>query len=137
MEKKGMNKKAIVGVGILVVVVAAMLLLYNAFREKPIEGSKAVTIEVVDSKGESTMYEVKTDAEFLAQAMDEADGLTYEAEEGPYGLTVSAVNGESAVFEENGAYWGFFVNGDYCNYGISEQPIENGDAFQIVYTFSE
>ena len=31
----------------------------------------------------------------------------------------------------------YFVNDDYCNYGISEQPVEDGDAFQIVYTLME
>ncbi len=132
-----MNKKKLLGIAALVVLVVVMGLLYTAFKEKPVEGSKAVTIEVIDSNGESTMYEVQTDAEFLAEAMDEADGLEYEAEEGPYGLSVSAVNGESAVYEVDGAYWGFSVNGEYCNYGISEQPVEDGDAFQIVYTPAE
>ena len=33
-----------------------------------------------------------------------------------------------------GAYWGFSVNGQYCNYGIDEQPVEDGDAFVIAYT---
>ena len=70
----------------------------------------------------------------LAQAMDEAEGLEYTAEDGPYGLSVSTINGESAVYETDGAYWGFYVNGDYCNYGISEQPVNDGDAFRIVYT---
>ena len=70
----------------------------------------------------------------LAQAMDEADGLEYEAEDGPYGLSVLSVNGESAIYETDGAYWSFYVNGDYCNYGISEQPVMDGDTFQIIYT---
>lgn len=132
-----MNKKKVAGIIVLVVLVVAMAILYGTLREKPVVGSKAITIEVVDSEGESTVYELQTDAEFLAQAMDEADGLKYVAEEGPYGLTVSEVNGESAVFEVDGAYWGFFVNGEYCNYGISEQPVEDGDAFQIAYTLAE
>ena len=128
------KKKVILGSGILVVLIVAMTLIWTNFREKPVEGSKAITIEVVNSKEESTMYELQTDAEFLEQAMNEAEGLTYEAEDGPYGLAVNAVNGEVASFEENAAYWGFFVNGEYCNYGISEQPVNDGDAFQIVYT---
>lgn len=131
-----MNKKKVIGIVALVVLVAVMGILYAAFKEKPVEGSKSITIEVVDSNGESTTYELKTDAEYLAQAMDEAEGLEYEAEDGAYGLVVSSVNGESAVYEVDGAYWGFFVNGDYCNYGISEQPVEDGDAFQIVYTLA-
>ena len=66
--------------------------------------------------------------------MEEAEGLTFTAEEGPYGLVVSSVNGETADFNVNGAYWGFSVNGEYCNYGISQQPVHDGDVFTIAYT---
>ena len=65
------KKKVILGSGILVVLIVAMTLIWTNFREKPVEGSKAITIEVVDSKGESEKYELKTDAEFLEQAMNE------------------------------------------------------------------
>ena len=128
------NKKKLLGLGALIIIIAAFAIIYGKFSEKPVEGSKAITIEVINSKEESTTYELNTDAEFVEQAMNETEGLEYEAEDGPYGLAVNSVNGEVAVFEENGAYWGFFVNGEYCNYGISEQPVEDGDAFQIVYT---
>ena len=133
------KKKVILGSGLLVVLIVAMTLIWTNFREKPVEGSKAITIEVVDSKGESEVYELKTDAEYLQQAMDEAkeDGLTYEGEDGQYGLMVTTVNGEKAVYEENAAYWSFYVNEEYCNYGIAEQPVEDGDTFEIVYTPAE
>lgn len=128
------NKKKLIGVGMLAIVVAVMLFVYNGFKEQPVEGAKAVTIEVINAAEESVVYEVHTDAMYLQQVMDEADGLTYVGEEGPYGLMVTEVNGESAIYEEDGAYWGFSVNGEYCNYGIAEQPVEDGDAFQIIYT---
>lgn len=128
------NKKTLLGLGALVIIIAAFALIYGKFSEKPVEGSKAVTIEVINSEEKSTMYELQTDAEFLEQAMKEAEGLEFEAEEGPYGLAVNSVNGEVADFNKDGAYWGFFVNGEYCNYGVSEQPVNDGDAFQIVYT---
>lgn len=128
------NKKTLFGLGALVIIIAALALVYGKFSEKPVEGSKAITIEVINSAEESTMYELQTDAEFLEQAMKEAEGLEFEAEEGPYGLAVNSVNGEEAVYETDAAYWGFFVNGEYCNYGVSEQPVNDGDAFQIVYT---
>lgn len=127
-------KKKVLGLAALVVLVVALLGVYNVFREKAVEGSKEITIEVINSAGESTMYELKTDAEYLEQAMEEAEGLDFEYEDGPYGATVHTVNGEKADYNTDGAYWGFNVNGDYCNYGISEQPVEDGDAFQIVYT---
>ena len=130
------KKKVILGSGILVVLIVAMTLIWTNFREKPVEGSKAITIEVVDSKGESEKYELKTDAEYLQQAMDELKeaGLTYEAENGEFGLSVTVVNGERAIYGSDGAYWGFFVNDEYCGYGISQQPVKDGDVFEIVYT---
>ena len=133
------KKKVILGSGILVVLIVVMTLIWTNFREKPVEGSKAITIEVVDSKGESEKYELKTDVEFLVEAMEEAkqQGLTYEGEEGQYGLSISTINGERADYTLDGAYWGFYVNDEYCNYGVSEQPVEDGDAFEIVYTKAE
>ena len=128
------NKKKLLGLGVLIIVIAAFAIIYGRFSEKPVEGSKAVTIEVINSNEESTVYEVQTDAEYLQQAMDEAEGLEYSGTEGDFGLMIDTVNGETAVYETDAAYWGFFVNGEYCNYGISEQPVEDGDAFQIVYT---
>ena len=47
---------------------------------------------------------------------------------------VETVNGESAIYEKDGAYWGFNLNGEYCNYGISEEPVTDGDAVLIVWT---
>lgn len=133
------KKKVILGSGILVVLIVAMTLIWTNFREKPVEGSKSITIEVIDSKGKSTVYELKTDAKYLIKAMDEAkeQGLSYEGEEGPYGLSISKVNGERADYTLDGAYWGFNVNGEYCNLGVSKQPVEDGDEFEIVYTKAE
>lgn len=130
------KKKVILGTGILVALIVAMTLIWTNFREKPVEGIKEITIEVVDSEGESIVYELKTDAKFLAEAMEEAkkDGLTFETKDGAYGLEVLSVNGEQAIYAEDNAYWGFFVNDDYCENGISQQPVEDGDAFEIVYT---
>ena len=129
-----MKKKNIIAAGALVALVAAFIIIWFNFREKPVEGSKEVTIEVVNSKGKSTVYELKTDVLYLKEAMDEAKGLEYSGTESQYGLMIEVVNGETAIYTENGAYWSFYVNGEYCNYGIETQPVEDGDEFQIVYT---
>ena len=132
-----MKLKKILGIVVLVALVAAMAFAYNTFSEKPVEGEKSITIEVVMADGEATVYEVKTDAEYLVGAMEEADGLTFEGEEGIYGLSVSTINGVRADYTLDGAYWGFFVNDEYCSYGVSQQPVEDGDAFSIIYTLAE
>jgi len=135
-EKKKINKKLIAGIAILAVLVAAFAIIFSVFRAKPVEGSKAITIEVVDKEQKSTVYDVKTDAEYLRQAMEEAEGLEFSGTESEYGLMVDTVNGLTADFSVDGSYWGFFVNGKYCDYGIDSQPVLDGDAFQIVYTIS-
>ena len=132
-EKKQINKKAILGVVLIVILLAVMGIFYGVFREKPVEGSKAITIEVVNKAKESTIYELKTDAQFLKQAMEEAEGLEFEGSEGQYGLTISSINGEVADFTKENSYWSFYVNDGYCNYGVDSQPVEDGDAFKIVY----
>lgn len=98
------------------------------------EGSKSVTIEVVNKEKESTTYRLKTDAEYLRQVMEEAEGLEFSGTESEYGMMVETVNGETADYAADSAYWSFYVNGEYCNYGIETQPVADGDAFSIVYT---
>ena len=127
------NKK-ILAIAALVLLAALMLAAYAAFREAPVSGSKDIVIQVVDDVQSVTDYELKTDAQYLQQAMEEAHGLTFDYAEGAYGASVHTVNGLRAVYELDKAYWGFFVNGEYCSYGISQQPVEDGDVFQIVYT---
>lgn len=136
-EKKKFNKKALLGVGILVVLIATLAVIYSTFSAKPVEGSKAITIEVVNKAQESTVYELTTDAEFLRQAMEETEGLTFSGSESEYGMMVDTVNGERADYTLDGAYWGFMVNDEYCNYGIDTQPVMDGDAFAIVYTLAQ
>lgn len=132
-QTKQSNKKVVIGIVAMVAVVALLAVCFFVFREKPVAGAKKITIEVVDNTQASTTYTVHTDAEYLRQAMEEADGLTFSGEEGAYGFTVMTVNGVTADFNNGGAYWSFYVNDEYCNYGVSEQPVDDGDAFVIKY----
>lgn len=128
------NKKITAAViAALVLVIGIMAAVFFIFREKPATGSKAITIEVVDDKGASKSYSVKTDAEYLRQAMEEAKGLEFSGSESSYGLMVETINGLTADYNADGAYWSFYVNDAYCNYGVDSQPVADGDAFKIVY----
>lgn len=135
--------KKIIAVFSIVLTIAALLGVYYTFREQPQpykngftdDGSiqmtgKNVTIEVVSSDGESKIYEITTHADFLQDVMDEAEGLTYVTNDG----MVMVVNGVRADYVLDGAYWAFYVNGGYCNYGIADQPVNDKDNFKIEYT---
>ena len=132
-----MKNKKIPAVALVAVLVVAMALAYVAYSEKPVEGMKHITIEVVTANETSSVYEVDTDGEYLIDAMNAADGLTFEGEEGMYGLSISTVNGVRADYTLDGAYWAFYVDGEYCNYGVSEQPVEDQNEFRIVYTLAQ
>lgn len=133
-ETKKSSKKTVIGVLILVVLIAVLGIVYAVFREKPTEGTKNITIEVVNKEQETSSYEVQTSAEYLRGAMEEAEGLTFSGTDSEFGLTVDTVNGETADYNTDGAYWAFYVNGEYCNYGVDSQPIADGDVFTIAYT---
>lgn len=133
-KKKNSKLKIGIGIGCLVALFAILAVVYSVFGAKPVAGSKDITIEVVNKAAQSTVYELSTDAEYLKQAMEEAEGLTFDGSEGDYGMMISTVNGETADYSVDGSYWSFYVNDDYCNYGIESQPVMDGDAFRIVYT---
>ena len=133
-NRKKTKKKALIGISVLVALIALLGIFYAVFSAKPVTGSKKITIEVVNKAQESMVYEVKTDAEFLRQAMEETDGLDFSGEEGPYGIMIQSINGETADYNVDQSYWSFEVNGEYCNYGVDEQPVMDGDAFSIIYT---
>jgi len=133
-KKTRFSVKKAIAAAALVLLAVALAAVYAVFGAKPVAGSKQITIAVVNSKAETTTYSLKTDAQYLRQAMDEAEGLTYSGTEGAYGLMIDTVNGETADYNVDASYWSFNVNGEYCNYGVDQQPVNDGDAFSIVYT---
>lgn len=130
-EQKSSKKGLIIGLVVLVVLVAAVAAAYLCLRPGTQAGAKSVVINVINSAGETSEYKVMTDAEYLKAAMDDAEGLSYEVDAGDMVITV---NGETADYNADQAYWAFYINGEYCNYGITDQPVADGDVFTIEYT---
>jgi hypothetical protein len=131
--KKNSKVKILIGVAVVVVLAVIFAVVYNNFGAKTTAGAKTVTIEVIDNAQESTVYEVHTDAEYLRQVMEESD-MEFSGTESDYGMMVETVNGVTADYNADGAYWAFYVDGEYCNYGIDSQPVEDGQSYQIIYT---
>lgn len=137
MEKKQSDrKKIIIGAVILVVLLAAFAVIYVVFGPKAAQGSKEYILKVVDDNGETTEYTGHTDAEYLRGALEElekADDLTIEGEESDYGLFIDTINGVTADYSKDKAYWALYVNGEYGNYGVDSQPVTDGDTYSLVY----
>lgn len=127
-----MNKKTLGIVIALVAVVAILVGVYFATRPETTDGMKSFTVEVVHKDGTSKKLEMKSDAEYLGEALDEKDLIEYE--EGPYGKFILKADGEQAVFETDGAYWAFYVGEEYATLGVDQTPIEEGKTYKLVYT---
>lgn len=116
---------------------AAVLLffgIYQLFAPQASAGAKAITIEVVDQTQTQTTYQVHTDAEYLIDAMKDTPEFTFSGYEGPYGLTLITINGITADWDRDQAYWCIYANGEMGSYGIDTQPVNDGDCFRFVYT---
>ena len=140
-QKKSTNTKLIAGLIIgLVVIVAVFGAIYYFKSAKAQEGTKAYTVAVVDKDGNSKEYTGKTDAEYLRGLMDEltAGGdFSYVGEDGEYGLYITTINGVTADYNADGAYWSIYVNDEYGMYGADTQPVADGDSFKFVYEVYE
>lgn len=128
------TKKIVIGVAVLAVLVILLGAAYAVFGPKAVKGAKTVTIEVIDNEQKSTFYTVNTDAEYLRQVMEEAEGLEFSGTESEYGIMLDTVNGLRADYNEDGAYWSIMVNGEYGMYGADSQPVADGETYQLVYT---
>ena len=95
------------------------------------EGEKVLNFTVVDAEGNETAFEVHTDKDTVGEALFDA-GLI-EGEDGPYGLYVKTVNGITADADKDGAYWGFFVNGEASNTGVDMTDAIDGDSYSFEY----
>ena len=128
-----MSKKqkllSIIGGAILIALVAAALLLWNGFSAKPEEGSKAITFELVQKDGSSKEYDIKTDAEFLAEALVEEKLITYR-EDGYY----TTIGGITCDYNKDQSWWCVTQDGVMTNYGLNDLPIKDGDHYEATYT---
>ena len=119
---------------ILFIAVTSAFIALSVAGPDTTSGSKTVTIQIVDNQKQLTNYEIHTDAEYLRQAMEGCKGLTFIGSEGPYGLMLQTINGVSASYEKNQAWWSIYVNNELGNYGIDQQPVADGDVFRLEYT---
>ena len=126
-----MNKK-ILWVIIAVLLVAALAVAYFLTRPSGNDDLKDFTLVIVHKDGVEKKMEMRSDAEFLGPVLQEKGII--EGDMGDYGLYIKKVDGEKAVFEEDGAYWAFYVGDAYAPLGIDQTPIEAGVIYKLVYT---
>lgn len=128
------NKTLLIAAIVLFLAVVVFFSAYSLFAPQTAEGAKSIMIEVEDNAQTTYTYMVHTDAEYLIDAMKDAKKLTFSGYEGPYGLTLTTINGVTADWNKNNAFWSIYVNGEQGNYGVDTQSVNDGDYFKFEYT---
>lgn len=103
----------------------------EAAGEEETAGSKTITVTVVHGDGTSNDITVSTDAENLRDAL-EAEGII-AGEDGPYGMFVQTVDGETADDGEQ-EWWCLTKGGEMWNYGVDDTEIADGDVYEFTLT---
>lgn len=88
-------------------------------------------IFTVETDNEKKVYNVKTDKTTVGEALLELELISGDV--GDYGLYVKKVDGISADYETDKAYWAFYVNNKYANSGVDKTDIKEGEN----YTFKK
>ena len=127
-----MNKKIWIAVIALIAVVGVMAGIWFATRPEPVEGDKTITVTVVHKDGTEKKFTYHTDEEYLGPVLL-AEELVV-GEEGPYGLMISAVDGETADYNVDQGWWQIFIGETSATLGADSIPIKDGDTFKLVYT---
>jgi hypothetical protein len=95
------------------------------------EGAKSFSFEVVGKDGTSEFYNVKTDETTVGAALLALDliaGDTFEQ-----GIMVKSVGGVQADYDKDGAYWAFYIDGEYASVGVDSTNIEDGKTYSFKY----
>lgn len=96
------------------------------------EGNTAFNFEVTDMDGKTTKFLVKTDKTIVGEALLEVGLIA--GEDGPYGLMVNSVNGITADYNKDKAYWAFYTNGEYAAKGVDQTEIDPTATYSFVKT---
>ena len=93
------------------------------------EGKNAFPLTIVHKDGTELTVTVNTELTVVGEALQEL-GLI-DGEEGPYGLYIKTVNGETLDYDKDGKYWAFYVDGEYALEGIDLTEIAEGAAYML------
>ena len=126
-----MNKKNWIVLIALVAVVALLVGVYFATRPRGNDDMKAFTVTITHKDGTQKVLNCKSDAQMVGDYL-QAEGIV-KGEEGAYGLYIHEVDGERAVYEEDGAFWAFYVDGEQSLTGVDQTALEEGKHYELRY----
>ena len=149
------NKKAIIAVAILLVLVIGAIIAWVALRpaaperhpaavttQSPADGSSAdptqtkadeitIVVSVTHADGSEKEFVITTAALNLREALEQENLV--QGDESEYGLFVTTVDGET-VDGSKQEWWCFTKGGEMMMTGVDDTMIADGDHYEIVFT---
>ena len=126
MEKKLRN--TLIWVLVLAALLVGALFAAQKFRPATSTGIKDIDVTIVHKDGNTNDFLIESDEEYLRGALENVELIA--GEESEYGLYILTVDGETAD-ESNQEWWCITKGGEMINYGVDEQPIADGEAYEI------
>lgn len=125
------KKSLVIGAVVLLILVGVFALVYTQFVKKPVQGEKEIELEVVLADGSSKTHQMKTNQEYLGDALDEAGFV--QGQEGDFGLFIQTVDGVTAE-DTNQEWWCLTKGGEQVNTSVDQTPIRNGEHYELTLT---
>ena len=126
-----MSKKTVLCTAGLLILVALFASVWLLTKPETALGDKNLQIRVVHGDQRVVEYAIETDAEYLADVL--VGEAIVEDDQGPYGLYILTVDGETAE-ESLQEWWCITRNGESLMTGASETPVMDGDAYELTLT---
>lgn len=94
------------------------------------KGDTSFEVEIAIG-GQSITLTVKTDAETVGEALLQ-NGII-DGDDSEYGLYVKKVNGVTADYDKDKAYWAFYIDGEYAMTGVDSTTIDPNATYKLEY----
>ena len=86
-------------------------------------------LTVVDKDGNSTAYEVHTNEENVGQALFALEFINDAS-------FFDTVNGMTASWDEDKAYWAVYVGEEYASVGVGEMTFTEGEKMELSFVYT-
>ncbi len=126
-----MNKRKWTLLIALVLIVATLTTGCSLFGPKGNNEIKHFTVTITHKDGMTKSLTCSSNAKMVGDYLL-SEGIV-KGENGPYGLYIHEVDGERAVYEEDGAFWAFYVDGEQSLTGVDQTVLEDGKNYELRY----
>lgn len=99
------------------------------------EGATKFYLDVVNTDKTLTKFEIHTDKKTVGEALLELELITGTPSD--FGLYVTSVNGITADWDTEKAYWAFYIGSEYAQTGVDATDITAGASYSFIKTVSE